>query len=221
MMNNLFSIFDPISIMKLPLNWISIMLMFMFIPKKMFLQMNRINNIINYFNKLVMNEFSPILKKNKFMLLPMTFFTIILMNNLMSLPPYIFPTTSHLQLNMLMSLPTWLSIMMFGWYYHTNHLFCHLVPNNTPLMLMNFMVIIETISNLIRPLTLMVRLTANLIAGHLLLSLLSSLKMILSYKSMIMLIMIQMILITLEFSVAIIQAYVFSLLICLYFMDVN
>nr|QLY89543.1 ATP synthase F0 subunit 6 [Polycentropus flavomaculatus] len=220
-MNNLFSIFDPITITNMPLNWISMITLMLFVPKPLFFESNRFMMLMNKILYSLNNEFNSILKKNKFIIMPILIFLIIMINNLMSMPPYIFTCTSHLQLNILLSLPTWLSIMILGWMYNTNLMFSHLVPNNTPIYLMNFMVIIETISNLIRPLTLTVRLTANLIAGHLLLSLLSSMKFNLSYKSIPMLILIQTILIMLELSVAVIQAYVFSLLICLYYLDVN
>nr|QTT57969.1 ATP synthase F0 subunit 6 [Plectrocnemia sp. 1 YW-2021a] len=221
MMNNLFSIFDPITLMNMPFNWFSILFLSLFIPKKMFYLPNRYIMLYYSIFQFLSKEFKSILKNNKFIFLPIIMFMLIMINNLMSLSPYIFTSTSHLQLNMLMSFPIWMSIMIFGWIYNYNLMFSHLVPMNTPIYLMNFMVIIETISNIIRPLTLMIRLTANLIAGHLLMTLLSSMKFNLSYNFIMILILIQMILIILELSVAIIQAYVFSLLICLYYMDVN
>lgn len=221
MINNLFSIFDPITITNIPLNWIRIITLILFVPKPLFFERNRFIILINKILYSLNNEFNSILKKNKFIIIPILIFLIIIINNLISIPPYIFTCTRHLQLNILLRLPTWLSIMILGWVYNTNLIFSHLVPNNTPIYLINFIVIIETIRNLIRPLTLTVRLTANLIAGHLLLRLLRSIKFNLSYKSIPILILIQTILIILELSVAVIQAYVFSLLICLYYLDVN
>nr|YP_010586463.1 ATP synthase F0 subunit 6 [Plectrocnemia tortosa]UZZ44264.1 ATP synthase F0 subunit 6 [Plectrocnemia tortosa] len=221
MMNNLFSIFDPISIFNLSLNWLSSTFFILMFPKKFYFYPNRIIMLLENLIKFLICEFKSILFNNKFIFIPIMMFLLIMNNNIFSLIPYIFSSTSHMQLNMLMSFPIWISIMIFGWTFNMNNMFCHLVPNSTPIYLMNFMVLIETISNMIRPMTLMVRLTANLIAGHLLLSLLSSIKFILSYQSIMLLIFIQFMLITLEMSVALIQAYVFSLLICLYFMDSN
>ena len=92
----------------------------------------------------------------------------------------------------------------------------HLVPLGTPAALMGFMVIIELISRVIRPLTLSVRLMANLTAGHLLLALLSSLlpnaTLIVFLGTNVALVL----LIVLEVAVACIQAYVFALLRSLY-----
>jgi F-type H+-transporting ATPase subunit a len=88
-------------------------------------------------------------------------------------------------------------------------------------MLIPFIVIIETISNLIRPGTLAVRLTANIIAGHLLLTLLGNNGPSISHTLLIVLISAQIFLLILEAAVAIIQAYVFAILRTLYSREVN
>jgi len=86
---------------------------------------------------------------------------------------------------------------------------------------MPFMVCIETIRNIIRPITLAVRLTANIIAGHLLLTLLGNTGNSLSLLIITFLLIAQIALLTLETAVAIIQAYVFSVLSTLYSREVN
>ena len=95
----------------------------------------------------------------------------------------------------------------------------HLVPRGTPGLLQPFIVLIELVRNVIRPLTLRVRLIANMIAGHLLLTLLGSLGTT-SYGFMFIIIGIVLILM-LELSVALIQAYVFIILASLYLREVN
>nr|YP_010426347.1 ATP synthase F0 subunit 6 [Neucentropus mandjuricus]USL48462.1 ATP synthase F0 subunit 6 [Neucentropus mandjuricus] len=221
MMTNLFSIFDPSSIMNLSMNWISLLIIMMFMPINLFLIPNRFYMMImNTINKMSF-ELTLIFKNNKFILIPISMFIMISFNNFFTLPPYIFCATSHLQMNMLLSLPIWLSFILMGWIHSTNNMFIHMVPKGTPSYLISFMVLIETISNMIRPLTLTVRLTANLIAGHLLLNLMSSMTNNLNSKSIPILIMSQSILMSLESGVAIIQAYVFMILISLYFMDSN
>lgn len=115
-----------------------------------------------------------------------------------------------------LALPLWLSFIFFGWINNTKHIFAHLVPQGTPSVLIPFIVIIETISNVIRPGTLAVRLSANIIAGHLLLTLLGNTGNSISTFLLSILIITQLLLLTLETAVAIIQSYVFTILSTLY-----
>nr|YP_010758062.1 ATP synthase F0 subunit 6 [Gunungiella wangi]WEU80067.1 ATP synthase F0 subunit 6 [Gunungiella wangi] len=218
MMMNLFSIFDPSCMFNIPLNWLSSLLLMLFIPLIFWICPTKINFSINTILIYIHKEFKLLLGKSSFKGSTMMFislFILILYNNFFGLFPYIFTSTSHLSMNMTFSLPLWITFMMFGWMKNCQHMFTHLIPQSTPFILMPFMVLIETISNLIRPMTLAVRLTANMIAGHLLVTLLSqsisSLNLI-----MILVILSQIILLVLEFSVAFIQAYVISILSILY-----
>ena len=97
----------------------------------------------------------------------------------------------------------------------------HLVPQGTPTALINFIVIIEAIRNLIRPITLCVRLTANLVAGHLLISLLGRALTQINTLPLIIVSVTPLILTLLESAVAVIQAYVFMTLITLYSTEVT
>jgi len=92
----------------------------------------------------------------------------------------------------------------------------HLVPQSTPNVLISFIVIIETISNLIRPLTLAVRLSANIIAGHLLITLLGNQTSRAYSFTLYILLFVQITLLTLEVAVSLIQSYVFAVLSSLY-----
>lgn len=96
----------------------------------------------------------------------------------------------------------------------------HCVPLGTPPVLMPFMVLIETIRNLIRPGTLAVRLAANMIAGHLLLVLLGNQGPNLRSAFLIVLLITQILLLVLESAVAVIQSYVFAVLATLYSREV-
>lgn len=100
-------------------------------------------------------------------------------------------------------------------------MFCHLVPQGTPSVLMPFIVLIETISNVIRPGTLAVRLTANIIAGHLLITLLGNTGPSMALSLIWILIITQFLLLILESAVSIIQSYVFAVLSTLYSSEVN
>nr|AQP29151.1 ATP synthase F0 subunit 6 [Odontotermes nr. pauperans RDCT160] len=226
MMSNLFSIFDPTTeINNLPLNWTSTIIGLMMIPTSMWLipsrnsmTMSILMNSMHQEMKTISSK-SSINKGNSFILTSL--FMMILMNNFLGLFPYIFTSTSHLTLTLTLALPLWVSFMLFGWIKNTNHMFEHLVPQGTPAMLMPFMVVIETISNLIRPGTLAVRLTANMIAGHLLLTLLGNNGPSMSHTMLSILITAQILLLILEAAVAIIQSYVFAILSTLYSSEVN
>nr|YP_003587438.1 ATP synthase F0 subunit 6 [Papilio maraho]ACN91365.1 ATP synthase F0 subunit 6 [Papilio maraho]UDY69703.1 ATP synthase F0 subunit 6 [Papilio elwesi] len=225
MMNNLFSIFDPTTnIFNLPLNWISTLIGLMFIPYTFWLIPNRQFIFWNLILNKLHNEFKMLLKINSFKgstFIFISLFTFILLNNFLGLFPYIFTSTSHISISLSISLSLWLSFMLYGWINNYQHMFIHMIPQGTPLILMPFMVMIETISNIIRPSTLAVRLTANMIAGHLLLTLLSSTSNNLSFFMLLILIFTQILLLILESAVAIIQAYVISILSTLYSSEVN
>nr|YP_009434636.1 ATP synthase F0 subunit 6 [Dolichovespula panda]ATF28543.1 ATP synthase F0 subunit 6 [Dolichovespula panda] len=217
MMSNLFSIFDPHSSLNYSLNWMSLIIPLLFFPNmfwfkksKMFIFWLTINNfILKEFNNFKKNNYN-----NVFMFISILF--ILLTINFTGLFPYIFTSTSHMSITLPLSLSIWLSIMFFYWFKMTKLSFAHLVPLNTPTPLMMFMVLIETISNIIRPLTLAIRLSANMIAGHLLLCLLGSTGQMLNMNLMMFLILSQILLFMLELAVSIIQSYVFMTLISLY-----
>nr|QUE43144.1 ATP6 [Luciola singapura] len=224
MMTNLFSSFDPSTSMNLALNWISIFLGLLMLPMMFWVIPSRINFIWIKICTTLSNEFKVILKiktMKSSSLIFVSLFSLILFNNFLSLFPYIFSSTSHLVLTLTLSLPLWLSFMIYGWINNTINMLAHLVPQGTPPILMPFMVCIETISNIIRPGTLAIRLTANMIAGHLLLTLMGSTGNKLSLFMMNALIIAQFMLLLLESAVAVIQSYVFSILSTLYSSEVN
>nr|ADY86047.1 ATP synthase F0 subunit 6 [Corcyra cephalonica] len=226
MMTNLFSIFDPsTNLFNIPLNWLSTFIGLLFIPYSFWLIPNRYYILWNFiFNKLH-NEFKTLLgnnlSSNNMTLIFISMFSFVLFNNFLGLFPYIFTSTSHLTLSLSLSLPLWLSFMLYGWIQNTQHMFIHMIPQGTPTILMPFMVLIETISNIIRPGTLAVRLTANMIAGHLLMTLLSGTGSNFPSSLIFILIIIQILLLTLESAVAIIQSYVIAILSTLYSSEVN
>nr|QUT08463.1 ATP synthase F0 subunit 6 [Exhippolysmata ensirostris] len=219
MMTNLFSSFDPSSpLLNIPLNWVSTTLSLVFIPYTFWLSSSRWLYLWSNISLSLHKEFKTLLgpKSPGSSILMISLFTIIVFNNFLGLLPYIFTSTSHLSMTLTLALPLWLSFMIFGWTKRTNHMFAHLVPLGTPGPLMPFMVVIETISNIIRPGTLAVRLAANMIAGHLLLTLMGSTGPSLPTSLVGLLILSQVLLISLEAAVAVIQSYVFAILSTLY-----
>nr|YP_010423985.1 ATP synthase F0 subunit 6 [Argynnis paphia]USH57558.1 ATP synthase F0 subunit 6 [Argynnis paphia] len=224
-MNNLFSIFDPTTnLLNMSLNWTSTFIGIMFIPFPFWFIPNRHFIMWNFISNKLHNEFKTLLGHKSFngsTFIFISLFFFIFFNNFLGLFPYIFTSTSHLNITFSISLSLWLSFMIYGWINNTQHMFSHLIPQGTPTILMPFMVMIETISNIIRPGTLAVRLTANMIAGHLLLTLLSNTGTNMPNYLLMLLILIQILLLILESAVAIIQAYVISILSTLYSSEVN
>nr|QXU57681.1 ATP synthase F0 subunit 6 [Cherax cairnsensis] len=224
MMTSLFSIFEPSSsLFSLNLNWLSTFLGLLFIPFFFWVSPSR---WVLLWSKIIYTlhiEFKTILgtTNSGLSLLFVSLFSFIIFNNALGLLPYIFTSSSHLAMTLTLALPLWLSFIMFGWLNHTQHMLAHLVPQGTPGILMPFMVLIETISNIIRPGTLAIRLAANMIAGHLLLTLLGNMGPLLSMKLLTFLIVAQILLLMLESAVAIIQSYVFAILSTLYASEVN
>nr|ARH54524.1 ATP synthase F0 subunit 6 [Ocypus ophthalmicus] len=223
MMTNLFSSFDPSSGFYLSLNWMSTFLSLLFTPSMFWLIPSRWNFSWIKIIMTLHNEFKILLTNSikGSTLIFISLFGFIMFNNLLGLFPYIFTSTSHLTLTLYLSLPLWLSFMIYGWTNNTTRMLAHLVPQGTPPMLMPFMVCIESISNIIRPTTLAVRLTANMIAGHLLLTLLGNTGPSMTLMMINVLIIAQLLLLILESAVAIIQSYVFAILSTLYSSEVN
>nr|YP_009937441.1 ATP synthase F0 subunit 6 [Trigonopterus porg]QNT26964.1 ATP synthase F0 subunit 6 [Trigonopterus porg] len=224
MMANLFSSFDPSSIFSLSLNWLSSTLMFLIMPMIFWMIPSRLIMIWLTLIFSLHKEFKILIKKISYKGSTLIFSNLlifILINNFMGLFPYVFTCSSHLNFTLYLSIPLWFSFMIFGWFKNTMHSLAHLVPQGAPNTLLPLLVIIETTSNIIRPGTLAIRLTANMIAGHLLITLLSNTGPHMSSFMLSILISTQLILLTLESAVAIIQSYVFSILVTLYSSEVN
>jgi len=223
MITNLFSVFDPsTSIFNFSLNWLRTFLGVLFIPSLYWFIPSRLNFLWNSITEKLHYEFKILINSpfNGSTLMFISLFSIILFNNFLGLFPYIFTRSSHIVINLSLALPLWLAFIIYGWFMNTQHIFIHLVPQGTPPALIAFIVCIETIRNIIRPGTLAIRLTANIIAGHLLITLLGNTGRSLVSYIVIILLTVQIILLVLESAVAIIQAYVFSVLRTLYSREV-
>nr|YP_010572968.1 ATP synthase F0 subunit 6 [Potamon fluviatile]UZH44826.1 ATP synthase subunit 6 [Potamon fluviatile] len=223
-MTNLFSIFEPSSsIFSISTNWLATFLGLLFLPFMYWTSPSRWSLLWGKVIQKLHNEFKALLDVTHIgtSTLFVSIFSLILFNNFLGLLPYVFTSSSHMVMTLSLSMPLWFTLMLFGWVNHTQHMFAHLVPQGTPAMLMPFMVLIETISNIIRPGTLAVRLAANMIAGHLLLTLLGNTGPSLSLTIVYILIISQILLLILESAVAIIQSYVFAVLSTLYTSEIN
>lgn len=215
---NIFNIFDPSTRINFSLNWLRLVIIFFFFSYQYWFIPSRLNFLWIFILNYLFKEFKILLKTSiSNLIIFLTLFIYILFNNFLGLFPYIFTASSHIRFCLTLSLNLWLRIIIYFWLNFYNLIFCHLVPSFTPFFLIPFIVLIELIRLMIRPITLSIRLTANIIAGHLLLSLLgSSGNLINSYYLIFIIITFQILLYILEISVSLIQAYVFSILRLLY-----
>nr|YP_004564224.1 ATP synthase F0 subunit 6 [Hymenochirus boettgeri]ADM35675.1 ATP synthase F0 subunit 6 [Hymenochirus boettgeri] len=142
--------------------------------------------------------------------------------NLLGLLPYTFTPTTQLSMNMGLAVPLWLATVVIGLRNQPTIALGHLLPEGTPTPLIPVLIIIETISLFIRPLALGVRLTANLTAGHLLIQLIATAAFVLLPIMPVVSVLtstVLFLLTLLEIAVAMIQAYVFVLLLSLYLQE--
>ena len=160
--------------------------------------------------------------------LPFVFalFFFILFANLIGMNPYAFTTTSHLAVTGALSLFTILVVIVAGIWKNGFGWFKIFVPSGLPIAIVPLVAIIEVISFLARPITLAVRLFANMMAGHVMLKLFAIFAAFLVGKGGILAlgIILPVVgtigIIALEFLVAALQAFVFAILTCIYLNDV-
>nr|ARH54628.1 ATP synthase F0 subunit 6 [Scaphidema metallicum] len=223
MMASLFSSFEPSTNWNLSMNWLSMMIGMMMLPTMFWVIPSRMMMILMNMQLALHLELKTLMgnKSKGSTIMFISLLLLIMVNNFMGLFPYIFTAPSHMSMTLSLALPLWLAFMLYGWLNNTMHMLAHLVPNGTPPVLMPFMVCIETISNMIRPGTLAIRLSANMIAGHLLMTLLGNTGSQMTLNLIPILIVIQILLLTLESAVALIQSYVFAVLSTLYSSEVN
>lgn len=213
MLTNLFSSFDPSTSFNIQTNWILTILILIILPNKFWFVESRVTILKIILGNFIEKEIKFIYFNKQFILNIKSIFLLILTINLTGLTPYVFTPSSHVSVSLALGLPIWISLITFRWTNYTNLIFAHLLPVRTPTLIRPFIILVESISNLIRPISLRVRLTANMIAGHLLLTLLGNINRI---KTIWLILILQISIMIFEIAVAIIQAYVFTILITIY-----
>nr|YP_001293689.1 ATP synthase F0 subunit 6 [Coilia nasus]YP_007026399.1 ATP synthase F0 subunit 6 [Coilia mystus]YP_009133028.1 ATP synthase F0 subunit 6 [Coilia brachygnathus]AKG64457.1 ATP synthase F0 subunit 6 [Coilia grayii]AFU54750.1 ATP synthase F0 subunit 6 [Coilia nasus]AFV57300.1 ATP synthase F0 subunit 6 [Coilia mystus]AGS43892.1 ATP synthase F0 subunit 6 [Coilia mystus]AIE43768.1 ATP synthase F0 subunit 6 [Coilia mystus] len=185
---------------------------------------NRLLTLQGWFiNRLSQQIFLPINQGgHKWAVLLTSLMIFLITLNMLGLLPYTFTPTTQLSLNMAFAVPLWLATVIIGMRNQPTAALGHLLPEGTPTPLIPVLIIIETISLFIRPLALGVRLTANLTAGHLLIQLIATAAFVLLPLMPTVAILtatVLFLLTLLEVAVAMIQAYVFVLLLSLYLQE--
>nr|YP_009646902.1 ATP synthase F0 subunit 6 [Conepatus chinga]QCX31732.1 ATP synthase F0 subunit 6 [Conepatus chinga] len=224
MNENLFASFITPTLIGLPIVIIIIMFPSIMFPTPNRLINNRLISIQQWLVQMTSKQMLSIhnYKGQTWALMLMSLILFIGSTNLLGLLPHTFTPTTQLSMNLGMAIPLWAGTVIIGFRHKTKASLAHFLPQGTPILLIPMLVIIETISLFIQPMALAVRLTANITAGHLLIHLIggATLALMNINTTVAMIIFIILILLTiLEFAVALIQAYVFTLLVSLYLHD--
>lgn len=221
-MDNLFGIFDPVSSFSLSLNWIAVLL-FVLVPTSFWVSYNRVSFLLKSITIKLHQEIKislGIIATPGITWFTISLFIIIAIINYIGLIPYVFTPSSHLSFTLRLSMLIWTALIIGSLCISLYEFLAHLVPFGTPLGLIILIVLIEIVSVLIRPITLSVRLAANIVAGHLLISLVC-IPSLSNYPVFAACLIGARVMIILERAVALIQAYVFSTLSSLYIRDLN
>nr|YP_009487337.1 ATP synthase F0 subunit 6 [Echimys saturnus]AWB97156.1 ATP synthase F0 subunit 6 [Echimys saturnus] len=224
MNENLFASFMTPTMLGLPIVIPIIMFPIILFPKPKQLINNRITTVQQWMIKLILKQMMLMhsIKGRSWSLMMITLILFIGTTNLLGLLPHSFTPTTQLSMNLGMAIPLWAGTVLLGFRHKTKSSLAHFLPQGTPIVLIPMLVVIETISLFIQPMALAVRLTANITAGHLLMHLIggaTSALFSISTPAALTTFLILLLLTMLEFAVALIQAYVFTLLVSLYLHD--
>jgi F-type H+-transporting ATPase subunit a len=148
-----------------------------------------------------------------------TLFMFILFANVLGLLPGAFTVTSHIIVTFGMAAFIFLMVTIVGLVRHGFRFFSYFAPEGAPMWLMPVMIPIEIISYLIRPMTLSIRLFANMVAGHVMLAVLGGFAFALGVWAGWLPVAVVSLLFGLELLIACLQAYVFTVLTCIYLHD--
>ncbi len=154
-----------------------------------------------------------------------TLFLFILFGNLLGVFPYFFTFTSHIAVTLALTLVVIIMVTLVGLWIHKLNFFSYFVPQGVPKALLPLLVPIEVLSYLSRIISLSVRLFANMMAGHVMLEVFGAFVVMLGAAGLIWIVPaglalgVNVLLIGFEILVAVLQAYVFAILSCIYLHD--
>nr|YP_008593210.1 ATP synthase F0 subunit 6 [Sepia apama]BAN81937.1 ATPase6 [Sepia apama] len=204
------------------MTWLLSLWSLIFINSSFWINTSNLSNMISLPKQIINIQTTRSYSMNLggFMLTISSLFITIINFNLLGLMPYVFSTTSHLTMTFTLALPLWLSLIISSYMKNSYSSIAFMLPLATPTFLIPFLPIIETLSILVRPITLSIRLAANISAGHIILTLIgdyfTALVLMNNYMISMMILMISVGYFIFEVGISIIQGYIFSLLITLY-----
>jgi F-type H+-transporting ATPase subunit a len=161
----------------------------------------------------------------KFFPLVFSLFMFILFSNVVGIIPYTFTVTSHIIITAALALLVFFTVIIYGIWSHGLHWFKLFVPSGIPIWMIPVIIVIELLSFLSRPISHSVRLFANMLAGHITLKLVASFVVmmgsigVVGWFGAIAPLALAIALTALELLVAVLQAYVFTILTCIYLND--
>ena len=161
----------------------------------------------------------------RFFPLVFSLFTFVLVLNLFGMIPYAFTVTSHIIVTFALAMIVMTTVVAYGFAKHGTRFLRLFVPSGVPGYVLPLVVVIEVISFLSRPISLSVRLFANMLAGHIALKIFAGfVASLLAYSAWAAILsplplLLAVALTALEFLVAFLQAYVFTILTCIYLND--
>ncbi|HBF61704.1 MAG TPA: F0F1 ATP synthase subunit A [Methyloceanibacter sp.] len=148
-----------------------------------------------------------------------TLFMFVLTMNMLGMMPYSFTVTSHIIVTLALALFVFVGVTLIGFWKHGIGFLKFFVPSGVPFVLLPLLVVIEVISYLTRPVSLSVRLFANMMAGHTMLKVFGSFVVALGLIGGWAALAFMVAFTGLEILVAFLQAYVFAILTCIYLND--
>lgn len=150
-------------------------------------------------------------------------FLFILMGNMLGMLPYGFTFTSHIIVTFTLAAIVVSAVTILGFVHHGFHFLRLFCPPNTPIFIIPLLVPIEIISYLTRAVSLSIRLFANMIAGHAMLKLFGGFALALAstvfFPVALASVAISVAITGFEFLIALLQAYIFTILTCIYLND--
>jgi len=152
-------------------------------------------------------------------------FIFILVANCIGLIPYCYTVTSQITITFVLAVLVMLTVIFYGFFRHRTRFFRIFVPSDVPIFILPLITTIEVISFLSRPISLSIRLFANMLAGHITLKVFAGFIVSLvslgplGIGSAILPLIMTIAITALEFLVAFLQAYVFTVLTCMYLND--
>nr|UTN43054.1 ATP synthase F0 subunit 6 [Goniodes ortygis] len=219
-MCGLFSSFDPVFVgWSLLSKWFTFLVLLILVNWRMFSLLVSVELIYKQIVMFCINLISQSMSSKSVSLVLSSTFVFFLFSNLIGLIPWQFTSSSHLSVNLSISLSLWLVSVIVMMKDSFDKFLSHLVPTGSPELLWPLLVMVETISMIIRPMTLGIRLMANIMAGHLIMNLIGEFS---SFAMMFILplpLSVELMLLMFESCVGVIQAYVFKNLLTLYWAE--